>query len=167
MGYDISLSARILNWPKLCACCGKRPDTKLNASFTRVKGKRVIRTDTHSWEVPYCSKCVDHVSKANSANTILIIFVLIGIVSIVWSLVAKVYIATVLSAIFMLAGYKFYRYEIEEAESLMSKKCGSLGKAVKFNGWYGTVQYFTFENKDYAGMFANMNSKKVLDKAVL
>jgi hypothetical protein len=59
----VQVSARILEWPQQCACCCGPPDMTWEASSTRHTGKRVIREQTKSWEVPYCSRCVGHIKK--------------------------------------------------------------------------------------------------------
>ena len=58
--YCVEISARIIHWPRACAC--RRPNTTLEISSTRVTGKRVIHTHTKSWEAPYCRKCLAHIN---------------------------------------------------------------------------------------------------------
>src|SRR5205085_4176030 len=62
--YCVQISARIIRWPGICACCGRHADTAIEISSTRTTGKRVIRTQTKSWEVPYCHRCVRHIRAA-------------------------------------------------------------------------------------------------------
>src|SRR5579883_3455178 len=62
--YEVNLSARIIHWPDLCACCSGPPDTHVNISYTRRTGVRVIRTQTKSWAVPYCRRCLSHIELA-------------------------------------------------------------------------------------------------------
>jgi hypothetical protein len=59
--YCVEISARIIRWPGACACCCRRADTSIEISSTRVTGKKVIHTQTKSWEVPYCRKCLAHI----------------------------------------------------------------------------------------------------------
>jgi hypothetical protein len=59
--YCVEISARIIRWPSVCACCCRRADTTLEISSTRVTGKRVIHSHTKSWEVPYCRRCLAHI----------------------------------------------------------------------------------------------------------
>jgi hypothetical protein len=47
-----------------------RADTYYSASFTRVTGKKVVRTDTRSWQVPYCNDCLDHADAKERADGI-------------------------------------------------------------------------------------------------
>lgn len=56
----VQISAHKIAWPDSCACCCGRPDTTLTVSSTRVEGKKVVRSWTKSWEVPYCMGCFKH-----------------------------------------------------------------------------------------------------------
>ncbi len=48
------------------------------------------------------------------------------------------------------------------AESLASRDCCTLGPAVAYEGWYGSVHTFWFANVDYANAFIRANPGKVL-----
>lgn len=67
--YCVQISARIIRWPGICACCGHSADTNIEISSTRTTGKRVIRTQTKSWEVPYCSRCLSHIRAARELRS--------------------------------------------------------------------------------------------------
>ncbi len=56
----VEVSARILHWPQCCACCSGPSDTWVEVSYTRYSGVEVIRTQTKSWKVPYCNRCLAH-----------------------------------------------------------------------------------------------------------
>src|SRR5690349_11405044 len=62
----VRISAHIIHWPALCACCCRPADTSVEVSSTRVTGKRVIRTQTKGWKVPYCTRCLDHIDAARA-----------------------------------------------------------------------------------------------------
>lgn len=62
--YCVEISARIIRWPDICACCSRPADTAIEISSTRTTGKRVIRTQTKSWQVPYCKRCLSHIRAA-------------------------------------------------------------------------------------------------------
>jgi hypothetical protein len=70
MGVRIEISARLIRWPPVCACCLGRSNDVLRATSTRVTGKRVVRTDSRSWNVPYCSACLDHIDAEQHAHSI-------------------------------------------------------------------------------------------------
>src|SRR5262249_6419670 len=62
--YCVQISARIIHWPISCPCCGRPADTAVKISSTRTTGVEVIRTQTKSWDVPYCNRCLSHVHAA-------------------------------------------------------------------------------------------------------
>ena len=64
----VQVSARILKWPTICACCCSQANTTHTVSHTRVTGVEVIRTDERGWSVPYCDTCLRHVSMALDAD---------------------------------------------------------------------------------------------------
>ncbi len=70
MGVRVEVSARLIRWPDRCACCLGRANTVHETTHTRVTGKKVIRTDSRSWQVPYCTNCLDHVDAASKAKSI-------------------------------------------------------------------------------------------------
>jgi hypothetical protein len=49
-----------------------------------------------------------------------------------------------------------------EVTSFMSRSCCTDGEAVEYDGWYGSVHTFHFENDQYAQAFIAMNRGKVL-----
>ncbi len=64
--YCVEISARIISWPAVCACCCRPRDTVIEVSSTRTTGKRVIHTETKSWNIPYCNKCLGHITAARN-----------------------------------------------------------------------------------------------------
>jgi hypothetical protein len=44
----------------------------------------------------------------------------------------------------------------------MQPSCACLGPAVRFDGFYGTVQTFSFANPEFAASFAQANAKKIV-----
>ena len=57
----VQISAHRIAWPRCCACCCGPKDTEVTLSFTRRRGVRVIREQTKSWLLPYCTRCLDHI----------------------------------------------------------------------------------------------------------
>ena len=159
MEYPVKVSARILSWPAICSCCNKERDTKVSATHTRVSGRRVIRTTTSSWEVPYCSICREHLEKAKSSKFYK---------NLMWFGILLLFLTSgsgyfgIISLALIGIGYKVNRNKIKEAESLMKKSCCNVWEAVKYKGYYGTVHSFVFLNEKYANSFTKLNAKKVL-----
>jgi len=61
----VEISARLIRWPNCCACCCGPADTSVEISFTRSTGVKVIREQTKSWRVPYCTRCLGHIDAAD------------------------------------------------------------------------------------------------------
>lgn len=66
--HPVQLSAHLITWPGRCACCYEPSDAQLRVSYTRTTGVRVVHNDTRSWDVPYCSTCLQHIQLYNGAN---------------------------------------------------------------------------------------------------
>ena len=56
----IRVSARILDWPFLCPCCGDVPDTTRIFTHTNQRGQRFVRVTNENWSIPYCYQCNEH-----------------------------------------------------------------------------------------------------------
>jgi hypothetical protein len=66
--YRVEISARIIRWPPVCACCCRPADSSIEISSTRVTGKRIIRSQTKSWEIPYCRRCLAHIKASRTLH---------------------------------------------------------------------------------------------------
>jgi len=62
--YSVQISARIITWPRICACCCQAADTTAQITSTRTTGVEVIHKQTKGWSVPYCRRCLDHIDAA-------------------------------------------------------------------------------------------------------
>ena len=51
----VQVSARLLHWPRMCACCGGPFEVVRQASCSRLDSRN--RLQTKWWEVPYCGAC--------------------------------------------------------------------------------------------------------------
>lgn len=56
----VKASARVLDWPFECPCCGAEPDARFLSGFVMRNGHRVIHQPTDRWTIPYCSACAEH-----------------------------------------------------------------------------------------------------------
>ena len=68
MAYQLQVSAKILSWPRQCACCGGEANAELRAAASRTTGKRVQHTTTSWWHVPYCNSCLHHKAQYDEAS---------------------------------------------------------------------------------------------------
>lgn len=56
----VKVSAVVLHWPTCCVCCCGTADTTLPVSAERESGVKVIRTQSKTWAIPYCTRCLAH-----------------------------------------------------------------------------------------------------------
>lgn len=218
-GGRVQISARLIHWPQQCACCFGPFNDYYRATYTRVTGKKVIRTDSRWWDVPYCSECLDHLDaharaksiSSASAYSVLVFGILIGLVVALCGtccvgpaafaptkavddrrergkraepdpgkreasktvLVVFMLGSVVAGAGLAVGSYFWYqrleadtkrrrRRAMSHADSLSTETCCTLGPAVVYEGWYGSVHTFWFANPDYADAFVQANPGKVL-----
>jgi hypothetical protein len=64
----VRISANIIHWPNTCPCCCAPADDTTEVASTRYTGKRVVRSQTKVWRVPYCRACLRHVDAAPRIN---------------------------------------------------------------------------------------------------
>ena len=166
VAHRVQVSARLLHWPQQCACCGGPSHTSLTAGHTRVSGKRVIRTSTRSWDVPYCSDCRQHVRLAQAAWGPLIGGSIGGIFLFLVGMGTGDTIGFLASSLLaggvVWASVRSWRSQMARAVSLQGGLCCSLGPAVIYHGWYGRVHTFTFYSRAFIDAFRRLNASKVL-----
>jgi hypothetical protein len=94
--YCVQISARIISWPRVCACCCQPADTSVEVSSTRVTGKKVIHTQTKSWDVPYCRRCLAHIEAGKALKRLsMVVIHLSGLFGLVGGALAIVGFAAV------------------------------------------------------------------------
>lgn len=190
--YCVQISARIIRWPDICACCCRQADTSVQISSTRVTGKRVIHEQTKSWDVPYCQRCLDHVQAAKQLSQFSMFVmhwsVVLGSIGGFIAFLALLVVAgetlipsaviLALTAVVVVASFsrcqRKYRRDKNEKEarraelkrrldSLLSPDCSQKGRfAAQYDGWYGTVHTFYFSNGTFADRLERANPGKCL-----
>ncbi len=162
MAYQFQVSAKILSWPCSCACCSQPADAKFRAAASRTDGVRVQRTTTKWWDVPYCTSCLSHQSKYDSAVNWLAAGCGGGVG--LWIVVGYA-TGNILSGLIVglvLFGLSFLPYQKDRAtaKELMCPECCSSGAAIRYLEWYGTFHTFVFSNRDYLDQFLAANHRK-------
>lgn len=61
MTREIEISARLITWPRMCACCLGDAEDCYTAEARRAKS---YGADVRTWDVPCCDACLDHVDVA-------------------------------------------------------------------------------------------------------
>lgn len=175
-GRWIEVSARLLSWPRLCACCSRPATMDITASYTRVSGKRVIRTNTRSWPIPVCMTCAEHgriYSQTKGATERAIawsVFILVGgcvLGAVVGSSggglnFAFVAIGVIGAIALLIVLLRSAQADRQAAQDMLQDTCCSIDYPVVYQGWNGSVHSFYFRNGLYAQAFADANAKKLL-----
>ena len=164
MAYQLQVSAKILSWPRQCACCGGEANAELRAAASRTTGKRVQHTTTSWWHVPYCNSCLHHKAQYDEASKWAGRAIAGGLgawVLIAWIMGSGWFGFAVCSGLACL-GFWHQSKAQEEAQKLMCENCSAPSDAVRYVGWHGTFHTFVFENKAYLENFMISNSRKTM-----
>lgn len=164
MSYQLQVSAKILSWPRQCACCGGQANSELRAAASRTTGKRVQHTTTSWWHVPYCSSCLHHKAAYDGASKWsgwglgggVGAWVVLG-----W-LTGSGWFGFIVAVALAAAGFWYQGKAQEEARKLMCATCAAPSDAVRYIGWHGTFHTFVFDSKGYLEDFVAANSRKTM-----
>lgn len=159
----VEISGKRFAFSHSCACCGASADSELAASATRTTGKRVIKTKTNTWKVPYCSKCLAHVQAwqaASSAGAALLALVVGGAICL-----ANVAVGVVIAIGGLAVAIGNASRARAAARAMCSPTCACPDPAVQYLGWSGTVESFDFRSDAYALRFMQDNRSKLVNVA--
>jgi hypothetical protein len=166
----VEVSGQRFVFPQQCACCGGSANTTLQAAHSKSWGKRVVHTKTWSWNFPYCSACVAHLRSYGYAATIGMLFAVIVVVvgamigsGVGWSEEARGYGIMFGLILAIVAGIVGYVRQVRKARGMCSNTCLSVGRAVVYVNWYGSVHSFDIMSRSYAALFMLANAKKLVN----
>ena len=127
--------------PDVCACCGGRSEGTQRVTATRVEGKRVIRTKTSWWDIPYCGACCAHDREWPAASGLAIL--------ILTAFTCGIYLY-------------FYFQRRQRANAMCMSSCARPQRAIAYLGWHGTVHRFDIVQPIFARAFMVANAKKLV-----
>lgn len=162
---QVEVSGRQFIFPSLCACCGTHSETSFTVSASKSTGKKKVRTETHTWDFPYCTCCIKHVNAESSAAslscliviaTVIVVGYLIVNINIFW-LSIFLSVGIIAAAIWIIS--KLYA----QAQLMRNANCCCLSKAVDFLSWDGTHQIFEITSHKYALAFMIANKQKLIN----
>ncbi len=160
----VDVSGRVFSFPQHCVCCGVEPDRRLRISASRSRGKRVVHTTTHYWDVPCCSRCIRHQDAWKQADTVLSGMVALGIalaIALVFSTGAGAgFVAFVLA---LVAGVALRVHGQRQARRQCASTCATPWPAARFTGWDGSFHCFEFDSRAYCTAFMTANSGKLVN----
>jgi hypothetical protein len=163
MAYSFQVSAKILHWPRACACCFGTADTERRAAASRTTGKRVQRTTTMWWDIPYCSPCIRHAKAFALAPRLLLAGLaaapVLALLLVAANYVSLAYFVAILSCV--LGIWSFFAVR-GQARLSQSPTCASKHQAVRYVDWYGTMHTFVFANQHFLRAFMELNERKTM-----
>lgn len=162
---SLSLSARKLEMPPICACCSGKPDASFEARYVRTTGVRVLRSTGYVWAFPYCSACLRHVRRAELSRTIYwsaagSAFALVALAAFTqgW-IVGGLIAANVVAAAVWFTARKWQHVRLAR---MLWADCACFGPAVRYDHFKGTVHRFSFASHRFAAAFQRANEKKIV-----
>jgi hypothetical protein len=162
MAYHFQISAQILSWPRMCACCGETADSSLCVAASKTTGTRVQHKKTSWWDVPYCATCLAHKALYESAVWWLRGGLATGIV--LWIFVGRTsgsgIAGFIVGVITVGASFWLYGKAQSAARAQMKASCCTPTAAVRYLDWHGNFHTFVFESESYTDEFLAANSRK-------
>ena len=162
MPYQVQISAKLLSWPRNCACCGSESSTNVKTSASKSTGKKKVTTTTAWWNIPYCEPCAQHVKLDSDAEAWIGGGFFLGIA--LWVIVGYLsgsgqlgFGVGVLALIGCILGYASAK---QSARSKMGENCSHVSVAVEYVEWHGTFQTFRFYRERYLEDFLALNNRK-------
>jgi serine/threonine protein kinase len=153
--WEVRVEADQIAWPSHCACCFEPADSAYLAEYTGSGGLFGLFIESRAWEVPYCSRCLDHLrlqsssmpggvgpALAGAAAGLL----LGGPVGLLVGLGGGAAVAALGSA-----------QKQAELQSALRPTCTAVGPAVSYLGWYGGTHAFCFLNTDFIQALVQAN----------
>ena len=141
-----------LSWPQQCACCFEPADSYYTTEHTGGDGPFFLFEETRTWDVPYCSQCLEHVSKASAVPGPSLGRIAAGTL-------ASVFFGPAAGLLVGLGGAASdaQRYS-SEVERLLKPTCVAAGPAVAYLGWDSDQHAFRFLSRPYAEAFLRENN---------
>lgn len=162
MAFHFQISARLLHWPRSCACCGDAADSHMRAAASKTTGKRVQHTKTSWWEVPYCNACLAHKATYESADWWIWASLIAGVIA--WIVIGQKSssgtLGFLVGAAILGAGFWPQSKAKDAARAQMKSTCCTPKAAVRYLNWHGTFHTFVFESEQYTNEFLASNGQK-------
>lgn len=147
----IEISGKLLMFPHACACCGAAPDDEIRVSSTKSWGKRVIHTESRVWEVPYCTRCITHIRRSESAGSFARISTVTSLlISATAGCTTGLLTGIIVGAACIVGTIVIFGRLLKRAETGSNPGCVGLRQAVAYAGWSGTVHQFEVSSPHFA-----------------
>ncbi len=159
----VDVSGRMFCFPRSCVCCGAEPDAQLRISASKSRGKRVVHTTTHWWDVPCCSRCLAHQHTWAQADTSFNAVLGLGAIFLVFLTFTTCAGGLVAFSVALLIGLLVRGRGRRKALAQCSSACAAPTPTARFTGWDGSFHCFEFDSREYCGAFMVANSGKLVN----
>jgi serine/threonine protein kinase len=148
--YDVTIRGE-LYWPQECACCGEAADSYYTVEHTGGDGPFYLFPETKTWDVPYCSQCLEHLEKTQKIQSpSLGRMVAGGVASLLFGPAAGILVGLGSSAMDAAR-------HASELQDLLRPTCVAIGPAVAYLGWDGDLHAFRFASRPFTEAFLREN----------
>ncbi len=160
----VDVSGHSFVFPNECACCSGIPDCELTVSANRSWGSKVVRTETKSWDVPYCAGCIEHIRADEAAGSFARWFTALSVLfalSIGYGV--NPYWGAAIGILGVTGTVLVFGKLLRNARAKGSGSCVTLHRAVEYLGWSATLHKFEFTSWHFACNFMRANQKKLVN----
>jgi hypothetical protein len=162
---EVQVSGHKLTFPMQCLCCSRSPDTQFAFTASRTSGKRVVRTQTRSWDVPVCNQCLTHHRARIGSVRVARWMTVLGIGAVIFSSGQAVWLVIGFA---LVAGQFWARWRgMKTVRGFQSGACTCDSfQSTSYLGWSGSVHDFEFGSLPYAVAFMKANRSKLVNVPV-
>lgn len=154
----VEVSSRRFAIPHECPCCGAVPDTELAVALTATAARTPAADTARSLLVPYCGRCVDHLTRWESSGVASAGIMLVGLIAgIALALAVQPIAGIAVAVVAAPLAYVARRLRRGKARAACGPSCAGPGRAVSYLGWSGSTTAFEFESHAYTARFAEAN----------
>lgn len=157
--YKVAVSARIIKVPSKCCCCATSNHSgTYQATATRTTGKRVVRTQEKTLDLPICEDCNKWIGFVYLSRRFFALSILAILLT--WFLGADSYYFVYSMAGSMLLAILglFFRKKGLDVKRDMAVS----STPVIYHRWDGSIQYLSIANRDFYNAFCDINANKLV-----
>jgi len=161
----VDVSGHRFVFPNQCACCSATPDCELTVTASRSRGKRVVHTETKSWDVPYCVRCIGHVKAVGAARSLATLLTFLSILlGGVIGFGVDPFLGATFGILALFGTVVFHRRQLGQIRAeCNAHSCVNADKAIVYLGWQGTLHRFEIESQRFACDFMKANQNKLVN----
>src|SRR5262249_40607934 len=126
--------------------------------------KRVIHSETRSWSIPYCGRCLDHISRLRTAKWVTTALAVLAAIVVVSESSSGNGAAAVIAALVLGGGVTWaWGRLVRRGPAPGVETCATVAEAVAYLGWEGSFHSFEFSSLDYTVRLARANERNLVN----